>query len=118
MSDASQQLILGDWTVRCRDRVPLSDPPRTSRIPGYRDYAVGADAALASNQRDVSHTKITRHDALNQQRVSGPDCGEHAPAGRRKTQATKRTQNLAREFTSRRDCLGNGIVLPHQETFF
>src|SRR5450631_2392136 len=65
--------------------------------PGYD--AVSKKAAVAAEQDDVSGRNGVAAHALNYERVSRPDRGQHAPSGDAQAQSPGRAQHFPRQFT-------------------
>src|SRR5580700_10714709 len=81
---------------------------------------MGAQPALASDQRNLSHLKLIRTGPLDNQRIPRPDRRKHAPTRSCKSKAAVRTQNLAREITlhSGGSIRLEAVDLPHDTFVF
>jgi hypothetical protein len=94
---------------------------------------MSAQPSVTTDQHNFSNLHLIRANALNHQRIPGPDSRKHAPTRRRKTKFSEGPQNLAGKiaFHSRRGFtraavnrthdtfrfnaqpLCDGLILPH-----
>jgi hypothetical protein len=90
VGNAAQQLTCRRWGVWDRYAIALRNPLRAAGNVDYRDQAMGAQLAFPSEQNDLSDVELILGDALDQERVTGPNSRQHAPTGRGKTKAAER----------------------------
>jgi hypothetical protein len=67
---------------------------------------VGNEPAVAAKQHDVSFGDIAAGCLLDYERISGPDCRQHAPAYGTESERSGRMQHLCGQFAFE----GVGIV--------
>jgi hypothetical protein len=89
VSNPAQQLTLVHRPVRGGHGIALSNAVWILAILRHGDNPMGTQPAAPSDQNDVSNLSLIQADALDHQRVPGPNTGKHAPTRRGKTKAAE-----------------------------
>ncbi len=90
--------MLHPESIRRRHGIASRDPPVLPGILCHRHHAMREQPAFPAHEHEVSDLHLILIHPLDDQRVSWPNGGEHAPAGRRKTKRPEPTQHLCRKF--------------------